>query len=204
MSEQLLWGDMHAHCHVGYGRGTVQRAFAAPREHLDSCSVTGRAPWHDMPSDRSRNGEVSEYHREGFARLRRTWRALRRPTEAHHREGPFSTCLSYEWHPTTSGDHNVTFPGTRGSLREAADPDALARAVANDGALPNHHTMEPRVHAGTVARGLELGHRFGLIGGAIAMAGIQATTAGVGRPGTPRRTPARRFGTRFGPGAVTP
>ena len=140
MSDQVFWGDLHAHCNVSYGRGTLERAFAAAREHLDFATVTGHATWHDMPRDRERYSEIVDYHTEGFARLRRNWDALEAATAAHHEDERFVTFLSYEWHSTRWGDRNVVYPGARGPIVDAEDPAALAAAVTGYDALaiPHH------------------------------------------------------------------
>ena len=52
----LYWGDLHNHCAISYGYGSLERAFQLGRDHLDFCSVVGHATWHDMPTDRSRYG----------------------------------------------------------------------------------------------------------------------------------------------------
>ncbi len=41
------------------------------REQLDFCSVTGHALWPDMPPRDDAIGYIVDFHREGFARLRR-------------------------------------------------------------------------------------------------------------------------------------
>ncbi|MBW3541277.1 MAG: hypothetical protein KY476_13500, partial [Planctomycetes bacterium] len=72
----LYWGDLHSHCSVSYGHGTVRQALLRAQEQLDFCSVTGHAFWPDMPRDRDAYGEIIDYHTEGFARLARNWPAL--------------------------------------------------------------------------------------------------------------------------------
>ena len=41
MSDNLYWGDLHSHCAVSYGYGTIEQAFANARLHLDFATVTG-------------------------------------------------------------------------------------------------------------------------------------------------------------------
>ncbi len=43
------YGDLHNHCGISYGVGTLEEAFNNARECLDFCSVTGHAQWPDMP-----------------------------------------------------------------------------------------------------------------------------------------------------------
>ena len=58
MSAGVLWGDLHSHCNVSYGWGSVRRALAVARQQLDFVSLTGHASWPDMPTDRERYGEI--------------------------------------------------------------------------------------------------------------------------------------------------
>jgi len=76
MSYELYWGDLHSHCSISYGHGTVEQAVARARQQLDFCSVTGHAFWPDMPTDRSRYADIIDYHRQGFDRLNRNWNEL--------------------------------------------------------------------------------------------------------------------------------
>jgi len=206
-TENIYWGDLHSHCAISYGRGTLDRALRAARSHLDFCSITGHAFWPDMPTDRSQYADVIDYHAHGFAQLARDWPTVVATTEAHHQPGSFVPLLSYEWHSLRYGDHNVYLPDGRTELVDGADLETLRAAVPPDalliphhigygpgargidwdafdaarspvvemvsthgaaerdgGPLPYHHTMGPRIGAGTVAAGLDAGHRFGLIG----------------------------------------
>ncbi len=72
----LYWGDLHNHCSISYGHGTVQQALMRARQQLDFCSVTGHAFWPDMPTDRDVYAEIIDYHNEGFATLARNWERL--------------------------------------------------------------------------------------------------------------------------------
>ncbi|MEQ8786100.1 MAG: DUF3604 domain-containing protein [Pirellulaceae bacterium] len=140
MSYQLYWGDLHSHCSISYGYGTVEQALARARQQLDFCSVTGHAFWPDMPTDRARYGEVIDYHREGFARLARNWPQLLSLQAAGTTPGEFVALPSYEWHSLKYGDHNVYAPGPQLELRDAADLPALRDVAAESGAIliPHH------------------------------------------------------------------
>ena len=62
MSDNRYWGDLHTHCAISYGYGSLERAFKLGREHLDFCSVVGHATWHDMPTDRDRYAFIIDFH----------------------------------------------------------------------------------------------------------------------------------------------
>ncbi|MEN8716436.1 MAG: hypothetical protein ABF384_16095, partial [Verrucomicrobiales bacterium] len=44
-----LYGDMHNHCGISYGHGSLEDAISNAEEQLDFVSITGHAHWPDMP-----------------------------------------------------------------------------------------------------------------------------------------------------------
>lgn len=140
MTYQLYWGDLHSHCSVSYGEGTVAQALMRARRQLDFCSITGHAFWPDMPTDRAKYGEIIDYHREGFARLVRNWDALLAEQAAGSRAGEFLALPSYEWHSLKYGDHNVYAAGPKLPLIDAPDLPALREVARQAGAvlIPHH------------------------------------------------------------------
>src|SRR5690606_12119199 len=125
MSEKIYWGDLHSHCAISYGYGTIEQAFANARLHLDFATVTGHATWHDMPTDRERYGRIIDFHVEGFERLAANWPKVQAEVEKQNVDGEFAAILSYEWHSIAYGDHNVYYPGSHGPIVEADDLAAL-------------------------------------------------------------------------------
>ena len=47
----MYLGDLHNHCDISYGHGSLEDAYANAALQLDFASVTGHASWHDMPRD---------------------------------------------------------------------------------------------------------------------------------------------------------
>ncbi|MDA1053973.1 MAG: hypothetical protein O3C40_26285 [Planctomycetota bacterium] len=140
MTYQLYWGDLHSHCSISYGEGTVEQALSRAKAQLDFCSVTGHAFWPDMPTDRERYGEIIDYHNEGFARLAGNWDELIAKQAAASRDGEFLAFPSYEWHSLKCGDHNVYARGPELALRDAIDLPAL-RQLTQDAEvimIPHH------------------------------------------------------------------
>lgn len=137
---QLYWGDLHDHCSISYGHGTVRQALARARQQLDFCSVTGHAFWPDMPSDRQKYAEIIDYHTTGFARLARNWNKLLEQQREACQEGKFVVLPSYEWHSCKYGDHNVYAAGADLELQGAADlPELRAKCKAAGAiAIPHH------------------------------------------------------------------
>jgi hypothetical protein len=109
-------GDLHNHCGISYGHGSIEDAYRNARLQLDFATVTGHANWHDMPEDPP---HVADYHRQGFARLEGLWEHVQDVTEQVHEDGSFVSFLSFEWHSMTYGDHCVYYRSARGPLTPA-------------------------------------------------------------------------------------
>lgn len=140
MTGRWYWGDLHSHCSISYGHGTVDQALARARQQLDFCSITGHAFWPDMPTDRAIYAEIIDYHTEGFARLARNWDQLLARQAAATEPGKFIAFPSYEWHSLQYGDHNVYAVGPDLQLVAAPDLPALRAQARRQGALiiPHH------------------------------------------------------------------
>ncbi|MEJ1088737.1 DUF3604 domain-containing protein [Microbacterium sp. Mu-80] len=121
-------GDIHNHCGISYGHGTIEDAYQNARLQLDFASVTGHANWHDMPAEPR---HIAEYHRKGFERLQASWDHVQDVTEAVHSDGEFVSFLSYEWHSLAYGDHCVYYRAPRGPLgpARASSLDELRRSL---------------------------------------------------------------------------
>lgn len=138
-------GDIHNHCGISYGHGTIEEAYANARLQLDFASVTGHAWWPDMPRDDPFLPELVAYHERGFARLADMWPQVQEVTASVHADGKFVSFLSFEWHSMAYGDHCVYFDGPRGDIIRAADlPDLrrslrrLAASGVRTMAIPHH------------------------------------------------------------------
>ena len=69
--QDLLFGDLHNHCGLSYGHGSLKDALKNAREQLDFCSITGHAHWPDMPEPDERIQYIIDFHQVGFAKLKR-------------------------------------------------------------------------------------------------------------------------------------
>lgn len=136
----LYWGDLHSHCSISYGHGTVEQALMRARQQLDFCSVTGHAFWPDMPTDRDVYAEIIDYHRDGFATLARNWDQLIHLQRSGTEDNEFISFPSYEWHSLKYGDHNVYTAAPDLVLNDADDLPALRDTVSrmNGMAIPHH------------------------------------------------------------------
>lgn len=118
---QMLVGDLHNHCAVGYGYGTVEDAYTNAKLQLDFASVTAHAHWPDLPVDQPPLAGVVDYHRRGFERAAEGWQHLLEVTEAFNRDGAFVTFPSFEWHSLRYADHNVYLNRAEGEIIRGSD-----------------------------------------------------------------------------------
>ena len=113
-----LYGDLHNHCGISYGYGTIEEAFKNAREQLDFCSVTGHALWPDMPEPNADIQHLIDFHERGFARLRELWDHVQYVTEKENEDGTFVTFLSFEMHSRADGDYTILYGGASGDILE--------------------------------------------------------------------------------------
>lgn len=210
--KRVYLGDIHNHCGISYGHGSIEDAYANARLQLDFASVTGHAHWHDIPRTPGMEAAVA-YHEAGFARLASCWDHVQRVTDEAHEDGRFVSFLSFEWHSATYGDYCVYVDDAHGDIIRSDDLESLraelrlrkargARMMmlphhigyprgyrganwstfteelspvvemvsmhgcgeSDDAPRPYLHGMGPRCSESCALHGLQLGHRFGLIG----------------------------------------
>lgn len=125
----LYFGDLHSHCAIGYGHGSLEDAFHNARLQLDFAAVTVHAHWPDMPVDEARLADLVDYHRRGFQKSRVAWPAVQETVEANNQPGQFVSFLGFEWHSRQYGDHNVYFNGPAGEIIRAADLEEMRQAL---------------------------------------------------------------------------
>lgn len=156
------WGDLHNHCAISYGHGSLARALAVARQQLDFCAITGHAFWPDLPadpddpSDTQRYAALRAYHHEGFAKLRAGWDLVQAQVVEAYEPGRFATFLSYEWHSNADGDHHILYRGDHGPLlggERIGDVKAALRQAAERGEVPPalvipHHIGYPAGYRG--------------------------------------------------------
>ncbi len=123
------FGDLHNHCDISYGRGSLDEAWANARLQLDFASVTGHAWWPDMPEGDGRLGYLVDFHQRGFDHLAEVWEEVQEKTAAVHQDGRFVSFLSFEWHSMRHGDYCVYYDGPRGEIVRAPDIAAMRAAL---------------------------------------------------------------------------
>ncbi len=140
----LYWGDLHCHCGISYGRGTLENAFEAAKENrLDFCSVVGHSSWHDTPRDEEHMKRIRGYigyHDEGYERLAKLWPQVKEMTREATKPGFFIPFLAFEWHSIKYGDHNVIYLEPEGEIIKADSVEELRGKMKNHKALiiPHH------------------------------------------------------------------
>jgi len=144
-SYQAYFGDIHNHCAVGYGHGTIEESFQNARLQLDFAAVTCHAWWPDLPDDEARLADVAAYHRNGFAITAREWEHVQEIVAANEQPGTFVTFLGHEWHNCEVGDHNVYYRDGVGEILRGATLEemrTLLRRLNSQGVatmlLPHH------------------------------------------------------------------
>ncbi len=105
-SYHLYWGDLHNHCAVGYGTGSLERAIDLARAHLDFFAFTGHACWHDMPK---MEGDRHMKWVNGFKANAEHWPKTRQLIREANSD-KFVALVGYEWHSSFFGDYCVLFP----------------------------------------------------------------------------------------------
>ncbi len=120
------YGDLHNHCGVSYGRGSLEDAFTNARQQLDFASVTVHAHWPDIPRDQPRLDYLVDYHERGFEEALARWSHYQDITDRFNAPGAFVTFPSFEWHSMRYGDHCIYFKDTAAShIIPAQDIEAL-------------------------------------------------------------------------------
>jgi hypothetical protein len=125
----VYYGDLHSHCAVGYGHGSLQDAFENARLQLDFAAVTVHAHWPDIPAGEGRLTDLVDYHQRGFQKADDAWPHVEQVVEAHYEPGRFVTFLGHEWHSNQYGDHNVYFNGSSGAILRAASLDEMRQTI---------------------------------------------------------------------------
>jgi len=142
----IVFGDIHNHNAMGYGKGSLERAIDVARTHLDFFAFTGHSSWHDM--EPMEGGRENHWLR-GFERLREGWPHVQRLIADADRDPEFSAFLGFEWHSSRFGDQCVVFPDDHKPLHYTDDIEDLRRFCRAHGALMiPHHLAYPEGHRG--------------------------------------------------------
>lgn len=120
-NQNVYYGDMHNHCGISYGHGSLEDALSNAREQLDFVSITGHAHWPDMPEANERIQYIIDFHEEGFARLKQVWTEMLETVRARNTEEEFVIFPGFEVHSCTSGDRNMLYKDLDGEILYPSD-----------------------------------------------------------------------------------
>lgn len=135
---KLLWGDIHNHCGITYGYGSLKNALARAKSHLDFCAVTGHAMWPDIPERTPETAFVVDFHQAGFRKLYDHWDQVAAQVAAAN--GPdLVTFQAYEMHSSEYGDHHIVSPDDSLPLIYRDSPAALRRDSGVPALTVCHH-----------------------------------------------------------------
>jgi len=117
---RAYYGDIHNHCALSYGHGSLDGALKRAALQLDFVSITGHAHWPDMPVDEPSVAHIVDFHEKGFAKLRAGWHDHFETLAAHDDEAGFWVFPGYEIHSCADGDYTIVYADLD------ADPIVLA------------------------------------------------------------------------------
>ncbi|MGR3662961.1 MAG: hypothetical protein ACU0CA_17540 [Paracoccaceae bacterium] len=146
-----LYGDIHNHCALSYGHGSLEGALQRARLQLDFVSITGHAYWPDMPVDEPSVAHIVDFHREGFAKLAKGWIKHFDTLQEYDDDGVFSVFPGYEIHSSAHGDYTIIYADTDpAEIVLADDPRTLGISLElakGDRALAFPHHIGYRIGA---------------------------------------------------------
>ena len=122
-----FYGDIHNHCGLSYGHGSLEDALLRAKRQLDFVSITGHAYWPDMPIDDPRVAHIVEFHVRGFAKLAKAWPGHFDALRAFNEPGSFTVFPGYEIHSFEHGDYTIIYKDLQ--QRELVDADSPAQLL---------------------------------------------------------------------------
>lgn len=130
MGVRPFYGDLHNHCNLSYGHGSLGEALKNAHRQLDFVSVTGHAHWPDMPVDDPRVAHIVDFHVKGFARLEQQWPDHFTELRQHDDPTRFTVFPGYEIHSCEHGDYTIVLRDlNREDLLKAGSPAQLETAL---------------------------------------------------------------------------
>lgn len=105
----FLIGDIHNHCNISYGHGSLKKAIKFANEQLDFFSVTGHFAWPDMEENKKNLSipiDVINYHKKGFIKLSNHWEKYIQILKENNNDN----CIAFpsiEFHSFDFGDYTI-------------------------------------------------------------------------------------------------
>lgn len=140
----IYFGDLHNHCNISYGFGSLENALHEAGNHLDFCAVTGHALWPDMYESNEDTAFIVEFHKMGFKKLSENWKNIRKSIAKANKNGQFVTLQSYEMHSSKYGDHHILSLDDSLELLKSETPGEIISKLDNEAfAIPHHIAYTP-------------------------------------------------------------
>lgn len=135
----IYWGDIHNHCGITYGFGSLENALKRAAAQLDFCCVTGHGMWPDIYEKRPETEFVVDFHQQGFKKLKDHWEEVRTAIEEAG-NGDLVTFQSYELHSSEYGDYHIVSKNSEMPLIYRQSPAELVDGCGKDEtiAVPHH------------------------------------------------------------------
>ena len=124
------FGDIHNHCGISYGHGSLEDALANARQRLDFVSVTGHAHWPDMPEPNEQIQDIIDFHLDGFDKLKKLWPQMMQTLRETNEEGQFVVFPGFEVHFSAAGDRNILYKDLSGEILNPHDLHDLNRQLS--------------------------------------------------------------------------
>lgn len=139
----VYFGDLHNHCGITYGFGSLENAIARAKSQLDFSAFTGHAMWPDMYAKAPGTEFVVNFHEVGFQKLKDHWEEIRK-TIAEANSEEFVTFQGYEIHSREYGDHHLLSTSDELPLIYRDSPEELVRDCGEPAiAIPHHIGYTP-------------------------------------------------------------
>lgn len=139
----IYFGDLHNHCGITYGFGSLENAIKRAGSQLDFAAFTGHAMWPDMYGRTPETEFVVDFHRRGFKKLAENWEKIRGQIAAAN-QPDFVTFQGYELHSREYGDYHLLSPDDELPLVYRDSPKLLVRDCKKDAiAIPHHIGYTP-------------------------------------------------------------
>ena len=119
----IFYGDIHNHCDLSYGHGSLADALYNARLQLDFVSVVVHAVWPDLPKDDEKLAYLIDYHEKGFAKAQANWAGYLRDIDHANEDGDFVTFPAFEWHSIEYGDYCIYYPYVQAEMPIIDAPD---------------------------------------------------------------------------------
>lgn len=134
----IYWGDLHNHCGITYGYGSLENAIKRAASQLDFCAFTGHAMWPDMYEKVPETEFVVNFHQKGFQKLKDHWTEIRKKV-ADANSADLVTFQGYEMHSGKYGDHHLVSINDNLPLVYRDSPADLVKACGKDTIAVPHH-----------------------------------------------------------------